>query len=105
MVRSGNEAVPGCGSPQSGTNGMNVCAPFEAARELRFLSFSFCNKDSKCDKCRGDCDTDDDCESTLKCFQRSSSNSDHQNQVPGCYIEHENSINDSMDFCYDPADN
>jgi len=104
MERSGTEAVPGCGALQSSTIALNMCMPFEAERELRFLGFSACSSNSKCDKCRGDCDTDADCVGDFKCKQRSSSNTDEQNAVPGCYVEHKDSINDSMDFCYNPDD-
>jgi len=104
MTRTADEAVPGCGTLEAGTTGQNVCAPFEAARELRFFSFSFCTKDEPCPKCRGDCDTDVDCAGNLECFQRSSSNTDDENKVPGCYFEHTDSINSSMDFCFDPND-
>ena len=35
--------------------------------------------DGKCERCSGDCDSDDDCEEGLVCFQRSKGQ-----YVPGC---------------------
>ncbi len=58
-----------------------------------------CTVADKCEKCAGDCETDEDCMSGLKCFQRSSSTS----LVPGCAS---GGVGDfpKSDYCYDPAD-
>jgi len=44
--------------------------------------------------CRGDCDTDSDCEGSLKCFQRNGSET-----IPGCIGSGQN----GYDYCYQPA--
>jgi hypothetical protein len=43
------------------------------------LGGSGCTSSAQCGQCQGDCDSDDDCEQGLQCFQRSSSE-----KVPGC---------------------
>merc|ERR1711956_153859 len=45
-------------------------------------------------ECEGDCDEDDDCKGTLKCFQRSKLQA-----VPGC----SGASKKSWDYCYDAA--
>lgn len=56
---------------------------------------SGCTQSSKCRECYGDCDSDKDCETGLKCYQRS-----HGEAVPGCGTGGP----DNYDFCYDPGD-
>ena len=58
------------------------------------------------DVCEGDCDDDDDCKGCLKCFKRSSGESD---PVPGCYDPGAGTDSallgpdsDGIDFCYAP---
>ena len=47
-------------------------------------------------KCQGDCDSDDDCEGDLRCFQR-----DGYSSVPGCY----GSGTKNWDYCFsEPED-
>ncbi len=58
-----------------------------------------CNDVEKCHKCAGDCETDEDCKSGLKCFQRSASTS----LVPGCASGGDGDFPKS-DYCFDPAD-
>jgi hypothetical protein len=48
-------------------------------------------------RCEGDCDSDGDCEGSLKCFQRSG-----LQRVPGC--SGTSSKWSGIDFCYDPGD-
>lgn len=51
--------------------------------------------------CGGDCDSDDDCEGSLRCFQRYDSEA-----VPGCdtYFDDMGVLEDdgTLDFCFDP---
>ena len=58
------------------------------------------NEDYLCNKCEGDCDSDDDCEGDLKCFQRSDSG-----PVPGCAGNGGSLDMNKQDICYDPSDN
>ena len=51
----------------------------------------------KLNECEGDCDSDRDCASGLKCFQRNSSSS----IVPGCMPGGKGDIGDH-DYCYNP---
>jgi hypothetical protein len=46
-------------------------------------------------ECQGDCDKDDDCAGSLRCFRRSG-----QQRVPGCTGT--NTRWQGVDFCYDP---
>merc|ERR1711934_671564 len=56
---------------------------------------SGCTSWSKCAAGEGDCDSDSDCYSGLKCYQRSGG------EVPG--IKSMAGMPDSHDFCYDPS--
>jgi hypothetical protein len=60
---------------------------------------SGCTASSKCGKCTGDCDSDNDCAAGLKCFQRDKSSE----LVPGC--EPGSPANDvaDYDYCYEPC--
>ena len=42
-----------------------------------------CSSSQQCAACEGDCDTDNDCQDTLQCFQRTTSDA----TVPGCSDE------------------
>lgn len=54
-----------------------------------------CTPASKCSRCEGDCDTDDDCTSGLKCKQR-----DNNEKTEGCNTGGGGDIK-GYDFCYD----
>ena len=60
-----------------------------------------CTVSQLCAKCEGDCDTDNDCQGDLKCYQRTSSDA----IVPGCsstgYVK--TSLGDH-DYCYSSGD-
>jgi hypothetical protein len=47
--------------------------------EHLFLGSDFCSETNKCGLCEGDCDTNDDCEGDLVCYQR-----DPGDDIPGC---------------------
>jgi hypothetical protein len=54
-------------------------------------------------QCQGDCDTDDDCLGSLKCFQRQKG--DDIRKVPGCKANNITKLsNGGTDFCYNPND-
>jgi hypothetical protein len=54
-------------------------------------------------KCQGDCDDDDDCFGTFKCFQRKKG--DDIRKIPGCTAKNvADATNDGTDYCYDPSD-
>lgn len=50
----------------------------------------------QCEICQGDCNTDDDCEGPLRCYQRD----EEEEPIPGCYQLFP-IANDNHDFCYD----
>ena len=56
---------------------------------------SGCTNSAKCNKCEGDCDTDNDCVGSLKCFQRGNSET-----VPGCSVGGPYNYS----FCYSTTD-
>ena len=56
---------------------------------------SACTTTNKCKLCEGDCDNDSHCESTLKCYQRTSAT----DVVPGCAASGYSGV---WDYCYDP---
>ena len=63
-----------------------------------------CTSTKKCGTCQGDCDSDADCFSGLKCFQRSHSSV----LVPGCkkFGITDDGVNDdghATDYCYKPG--
>lgn len=54
-------------------------------------------------KCHGDCDTDADCATNLKCFIRKPG--DNILKIPGCTTSTVAKLtNDGTDYCYDPND-
>lgn len=54
-------------------------------------------------KCQGDCDTDKDCATNLKCFIRKPG--DDILKIPGCTTSTVTKLtNDGTDYCYDPND-
>merc|ERR1712166_139598 len=54
-----------------------------------------CDRWHKCNKCEGDCDADNDCAGSLKCFQR-----ENGETVPGCSVGGPH----HYDFCYSTSD-
>lgn len=57
-----------------------------------------CTPFNSCGQCEGDCDSDNDCKGSMKCFMRSKDNADEG--VPNCEGEDEVAV--EMDFCYEP---
>ena len=58
-----------------------------------------CSPSSKCSKCHGDCDTDDDCLDGLKCFERTAAST----LVPGCESTGMIASNgNDHDYCWNP---
>eukprot|EP00797_Seminavis_robusta_P030257 Sro628_g178040.1 n/a (839) ;mRNA; r:20721-23488 len=55
-----------------------------------------CSAASPCMQCHGDCDKDEDCEGSLKCYRRPG---DHSSPVPGCAT----SGTPGTDYCYEPS--
>ena len=47
--------------------------------QILFLGSEYCSEANKCGLCEGDCDSDDDCEEDLICYQR-----DADEDIPGC---------------------
>lgn len=64
---------------------------------LRWRGSEGCSPDSPCPSCTGDCDNDNDCDSTLKCFKRFAGD---RTQVPGCATGGLGDI-PGGDYCYD----
>lgn len=65
--------------------------------KLHYVGSNACTPTTKCSACLGDCDTDADCLSGLKCFQR-----DDTTPVPGCAIGGRGDVAVG-DYCYDPT--
>ena len=57
------------------------------------LGDSGCTASAPYEACQGDCDSDDDCNSGLKCFQR-----DRYEQVPGCAAGGDHDVS-GYDYC------
>ena len=58
-----------------------------------------CSPSSKCSKCHGDCDDDDDCLDGLKCFERTAASA----LVPGCESTGMIASNgNDHDYCWNP---
>ncbi|EED92251.1 hypothetical protein THAPSDRAFT_262378, partial [Thalassiosira pseudonana CCMP1335] len=86
-------SVPGCSSGGIGDVLEDYCYDPDAAftpsptrtpsslPTLRWRGSEGCSPDSPCPSCTGDCDNDNDCDSTLKCFKRFAGD---RTQVPGC---------------------
>ena len=93
--RDGYEAVPGCRG-QGHTTWDYCVAPETGADVLVDVppSSSGCTRTAPCPECRGDCDSDRDCQSNLYCFQR-----DGTEAVPGCTGTGHN----TWDYCMAPA--
>jgi len=98
--RRGYELIPGCEGP--GRPGRSYCYdPFvDGLTTEELLSNKDdkdenCDKKDRCDKCRGDCDEDEDCEKNLLCFKRSDFR-----PVPGCAGQGTS----GTDYCFDPND-
>ncbi|KAL7440884.1 hypothetical protein ACHAXM_007511 [Skeletonema potamos] len=66
-------------------------------KPLRYLGRDACTADNPCDACYGDCDTNEDCNEGLQCFQRERGDS---TQVPGCAIGGAGDI-PGADYCYE----
>jgi hypothetical protein len=59
---------------------------------------SHCKNVAPCSKCHGDCDSDADCDTGLKCFQRSA-----KEKIPGC-LSGGAGDDSGTDYCWDAAD-
>ena len=71
--RSGSDPVPGCsGSPRSD---VDYCVPdgsqSDAKQEINDVGGDLDDDNDLLGRCEGDCDSDDECDSGLVCFQRS----------------------------------
>lgn len=108
MTDGTHVGIPGCesGSPPDGdiswadycwnTNSLAV-----NSLVLGTGGLTACTPSATCPKCRGDCDTDEDCENTLRCYHR---NQDPATQnVPGCTMGGGGDIS-YFDYCWDIGD-
>lgn len=64
----------GTAAPSMGAGAGGVDLPQVVA-----VDGSYCTPDAPCPQCYGDCDTDEDCQGTLECYQR-----DGGQEVPSC---------------------
>jgi hypothetical protein len=74
----GNIAVPGCDGGEEDDTRSDYCIPIPTTNSLMVEANR--NFTIPLGRCRGDCDTDDECELDLVCFQRLVGNI----AVPGC---------------------
>lgn len=58
-----------------------------------------CSNGNRCERCKGDCDSDNDCRGALKCYYRSGFE-----PVPGCIGEGGSNDRAGMDVCYSTTD-
>jgi hypothetical protein len=105
--RNGDEKVPGCkGSTDGKTTGKDFCYdpddeedddddPPDGSDTIQDLGWEYCDT-HECKKCQGDCDSDNHCAGSLKCFQRSGIQ-----KVPGCKGSSAESTRESLDVGYD----
>ena len=105
--RNGHTAVPGCDDGGAGdVSDHDYC--YDSVYDqviygdihsttLYNGGTSFCTPTTPCHRCQGDCDTDNDCNQGLKCFQR-----DGHTAVPGCDEGGGGDVFD-YDYCYDPG--
>jgi len=61
--------------------------------DILVLQRNECSIDSPCGRCEGDCDTNEDCQGDLQCFERTGIE-----PVPGC----EGNGKGGQDYCFDP---
>jgi hypothetical protein len=63
-----------------------------------------CGNTGECEICSGDCDTDSDCQSGLRCAQRTHHNG--KETVPGCFWGEDSDIErfKDKDYCFLPVD-
>eukprot|EP01047_Picozoa_sp_COSAG01_P032317 COSAG01_NODE_2328_length_7893_cov_2.389017_2_plen_1888_part_00 len=93
--RNNKVAAHGCVAGGAGdVNAWDYCYSPSA---MHSKGTSGCRSNAKCDKCQGDCDTDTDCKTGLKCFQRNT-----LTVVPGCKTGTTMDVRD-WDYCYSPA--
>jgi hypothetical protein len=93
-----NEAKFGWDFIPESSLGNPTIKPTSSLPKLRYLGRDACTADSPCGACHGDCDTNEDCNNGLKCFQRERGDS---TQVPGCAVGGAGDI-PGADYCYDP---
>jgi hypothetical protein len=92
--REHGESIPGCSAGGAGdVRNYDYCYKPAA---LQNLGASGCTASKKCRLCQGDCDTDNDCASGLKCFQR-----EHGESIPGCSAGGAADVR-NYDYCYQP---
>lgn len=77
--------------------GKPTMVPTSSMPRLRYLGRDACTAESPCDACYGDCDTNEDCNRGLQCFQRDRGDS---TQVPGCAVGGAGDI-PGADYCYE----
>jgi hypothetical protein len=92
-----NEAKFGWDFIPEASFGTPTLKPTSSMPKLRYLGRDACTVDNPCDACSGDCDTNEDCNEGLQCFQRERGDS---TQVPGCAIGGAGDI-PGADYCYE----
>jgi len=94
--RNGKEAVPGCKAGGSGdTSGYDYCTGTLPAGSTTMKNFGgSAHIFGKINQCQGDCDTDAQCASGLKCMQRNA-----KEAVPGCNAGGTGDLS-GHDYCY-----
>lgn len=75
--------------------------PSSVPSPLTWRGSDGCSPDNQCPICTGDCDDDEDCESSLECYKRYAGD---RGQVPGCEVGGLGDI-PGGDYCYDPSFN
>lgn len=97
FLRRDYEFIPGCEGP--GIEGGSYCYdPFATGlTEVELLRpvDQYCDHKERCEKCRGHCSEDDDCEKGLYCWRRY-----ELELIPGCAGQGLY----GMSYCFDPAD-
>lgn len=66
-------------TPTMPTSTFGTASPTYIIPKLHGMGPDYCTETNKCGMCEGDCDTNDDCEGELICYQR-----DSYENVPGC---------------------
>ena len=102
--RNGKGLVTGCtaGSIADDKVGYDFC--YDPAKTRTKPGNDGCSSTKRCNTCQGDCDSDADCASGLKCFQRSKTST----LVPGCakfgtHDDGKNPDGHATDYCYNPG--
>ena len=84
--------VPGCGKGGHGDQAQTDYCYHPGA--LVTKGINGCTTSNKCSKCQGDCDSDADCRTGLKCYQRND-----KRKITGCFAGGNGDVK-GWDFCY-----